>query len=123
MFKCSFQVKLHGELSCSVIKASHVVVLVGSSPDLDFLDENSGEKGTGIGILPGKPISRNNPIDIDLFTHESIHQKGLYAMGPLVGDNFVRFLQVNTISFKQHFLSTNKSLSNLCMYRLPNIIQ
>ena len=68
------QVKLHGETSCRVLKVSHVVVLVGSSPDLDFLDENSGEKVIGLGILPGQPIGRNNPIDIDLFTHESIHQ-------------------------------------------------
>ena len=62
--------KLHGVTSCCVLKVSHVVVLVGSSPDLDFLDENSGKRGTGLGILAGQPISRNNPIDIDLFTHE-----------------------------------------------------
>jgi hypothetical protein len=57
-------VKLHGELSCSVVKVSYVVVLVGSSPDLDFLDETSGEKGLGLGILPKKPIGRNNPVSI-----------------------------------------------------------
>ena len=93
-FLLILKVKLHGELSCCVVKVSHVVVLVGSSPDLDFLDDESGRRGLELGILSGQPISRNNPIDIDLFTHESILQQGLYDMGPLVGDNFVRFLQV-----------------------------
>ena len=38
-------------------------------------------------------VSKNNPVDIDIYTFESVKHSGLYAMGPLVGDNFVRFLQ------------------------------
>lgn len=37
---------------------------------------------------------KTNPIAVDKFTNECLHvpNKGLYAMGPLVGDNFIRFI-------------------------------
>lgn len=37
---------------------------------------------------------KTNPIAVDKFTNECVHvpNKGLYAMGPLVGDNFIRFI-------------------------------
>lgn len=42
-----------------------------------------------------KPIDcKTNPIAVDKFTNEiqRVNVKGLYAMGPLVGDNFIRFI-------------------------------
>lgn len=42
-----------------------------------------------------KPIDcKTNPIAVDKFTNEvqRINVKGLHAMGPLVGDNFIRFI-------------------------------
>ena len=50
--------------------------------------------GTGLGENSTKPIDcKTNPIAVDKYTNELLHTpKGLYAMGPLVGDNFVRFI-------------------------------
>ena len=58
-------------------------------PGLDVgVDPNS------LGVVPNTRVSKNNPVDINIYTFESVKHPGLYAMGPLVGDNFVRFLQV-----------------------------
>ena len=62
------------------------MILIGASADLNFLEES----GTNLGLVPGEPIERNNPVDIDVFTHECINSPGMYAMGPITGDNFVR---------------------------------
>lgn len=48
-----------------------------------------------IGEDTSKPIDcKTNPIAVDHFTNEVLHVpfKGLYALGPLVGDNFIRFI-------------------------------
>uniref|UniRef100_A0A182PTT7 FAD/NAD(P)-binding domain-containing protein n=1 Tax=Anopheles epiroticus TaxID=199890 RepID=A0A182PTT7_9DIPT len=55
----------------------------------------SAASGMGLGEDPTKPIDcKNNPIDVDKYTNAVLRtaQPGLYAMGPLVGDNFVRFI-------------------------------
>ena len=65
---------------------SYILVLIGASPDLSFL----AEAGHQLGRVPGAVIGRNNPIDIDVFSHQSTNIPGLFAMGPLTGDNFVR---------------------------------
>ncbi|RXM93350.1 Oxidative stress-induced growth inhibitor 2 [Acipenser ruthenus] len=52
------------------------------------------DSGRYLGIDPQQPIScRGNPVDVHPFTYESVQEPGLFAMGPLVGDNFVRFLK------------------------------
>ena len=84
-------VTLHGMSNLERVRVSLLVVLIGSSPNLDFLEDT----GHDMGVVSAEAISRNNPIDVDLFTHESVRHSGIYAMGPLIGDNFVRFLQVN----------------------------
>lgn len=51
--------------------------------------------GVGLGKQPDKPIdSRSNPIEVDPYTYEveKAPRRGLYAVGPLAGDNFVRFI-------------------------------
>ena len=79
----------HGGVD-TIVKASYVLVLIGSRPDLSFLPH----EGKHLGVVPGMRIdSKHNPIDIDPVSYQSIHECGLYAMGPLVGDNFVRFLR------------------------------
>lgn len=48
-----------------------------------------------LGEDSSKPIDcKTNPIAVDKFTNEiqRVNVKGLYAMGPLVGDNFIRFI-------------------------------
>lgn len=56
--------------------------------------QRTEEMVIGIGEDPKRPIDgKNNPIAVDKFTNHVVRApKGLYAMGPLVGDNFVRFI-------------------------------
>lgn len=75
--------------ACTTVRISHVIVLVGSLPNMEFMHNDCHS----LGIEPGKPIdSKHNPIDIDLLSYESIQERSLYAMGALVGDTFVRFI-------------------------------
>lgn len=49
----------------------------------------------GLGEDPTKPVDcKTNPIAVHKYTNEvlNVPMKGLYAMGPLVGDNFIRFI-------------------------------
>lgn len=49
----------------------------------------------GLGEEPNKPVDcKTNPIAVDKYSNEvlNVPMKGLYAMGPLVGDNFIRFI-------------------------------
>lgn len=74
----------------TILQVSMVLVLIGAHPNLSFLPE----EGRPLGLNPQEPITcRRNPLDVDPFTHESVQEPGLYAMGPLVGENFVRFLK------------------------------
>lgn len=47
-----------------------------------------------LGEDPTKPVNcKSNPIYVNKFTNEVLRApKGLYCVGPLVGDNFVRFI-------------------------------
>lgn len=55
---------------------------------------NPYASGLGFGVDPKKPVDgRNNPIAIDRTTHEILNApRGMYALGPLTADNFVRFI-------------------------------
>jgi len=80
-------------------QVSYVVICIGSHPDLSFL----GNIQKNIGIHPGMPIDcKRNPVAINTSTHESVRQPGLYALGPLVGENFVRFLQGGALAITNH---------------------
>lgn len=50
--------------------------------------------GYGLGENPEKPIDcKTNPISVNKYTNRINNTpKGLYAMGPLVSDNFIRFI-------------------------------
>ena len=83
----------------TIIQASCALILIGSRPDLSFLPND----GKSLGIVPGLGINcKHNPIDVDPFTFQSMHETGLFAMGPLVGDNFVRFLQGGCLAITSH---------------------
>lgn len=70
------------------LEVACTVIMIGSRPDLSFLP---GE-GRNLGLVPKWPIdNKHNPIDVDQFSYQSSHEHGLFAMGPLIGDNFVRF--------------------------------
>jgi len=62
-----------------------------------------------IGIHTGMPIDcKRNPVDIDISTHESVREPGLFALGPLVGENFVRFLQGGALAITNHIVQKRR---------------
>lgn len=76
----------------TVVQVSKALVLIGAHPNLSFLADN----GRALGVYPEEPVTcRRNPIEVDPFTNEVVAADGpgMYAMGPLVGENFVRFLK------------------------------
>lgn len=76
----------------TVVQVSKALVLIGAHPNLSFLSHN----GRPLSIYPDEPVTcRRNPIEVDPFTNIVIAAEGpgMYAMGPLVGENFVRFLK------------------------------
>lgn len=89
-----------------ILEVSLALVQIGSSPNLSFISSN----GYNLGIVKGMKInSQHNPIDVNPFTHECVSDGGLYAIGPLVGDNFVRFLKGGAFAAASHILSKKSS--------------
>lgn len=84
-----------------VLQVSLALVLIGSQPNLSFLPE----EGRQLGLEPGQPIScRRNPFKVEPYTYECVQEKGLYALGPLVGENFVRFLKGGALGTACHLM-------------------
>ncbi|KAJ8668884.1 hypothetical protein QAD02_000143 [Eretmocerus hayati] len=87
-----------------VYRVSLAAVLIGSKPDLSYLENG----GLGLGKNPEKPIdSRSNQMDIDPLTYEveRAPRPGLHAIGPLAGDNFVRFILGGAFGVLCHILN------------------
>lgn len=87
-------------------RVSIVAVLIGYKPDLSYLEAS----GSGLGRYPDKPIDgKSNPIEVDDFTYEVTNAPAadLYALGPLVGDNFVRYILGGAFGILVHILSTS----------------
>lgn len=88
-------------------KVSYVVILIGARPNLTFLPEN-----ISLGVNPAVPIdSKTNPANINKLTYAVRGYEGLYAMGPLAGDNFVRFIPGGALAivsdlYKRRMLKT-----------------
>ncbi|XP_053324247.1 oxidative stress-induced growth inhibitor 2 [Spea bombifrons] len=73
-----------------VLKISMALILIGSHPNLSFLKE----QGRSLGRHHNQPITcKGNPVQVDQYTYESVKEPNLFALGPLVGDNFIRFLK------------------------------
>lgn len=109
-FQSDMKCLLQGNNSLKAFKISMALVLIGTNPNLFFL------KGQGqyLGQDPTKPIScKQNPIDIDPYTFECTKEPGLFAMGPLVGDNFVRFLKGGALGIASCLLKRLKSKGKL----------
>ncbi|XP_056382388.1 oxidative stress-induced growth inhibitor 1 [Hyla sarda] len=100
--KCTFRDK-NGQHTA--FKVSMVFILIGSNPNLSFLPKN----GTDLALDTEQPVnSKRNPLDIDPFTYECIQEKGLYAVGPLAGDYFVRFVQGGALAVASNLLKSKK---------------
>ncbi|CAG2203668.1 Oxidative stress-induced growth inhibitor 2,Oxidative stress-induced growth inhibitor 1 [Mytilus edulis] len=70
------------------VDISMAVILIGSRPDLSYLPYEA----KNLGVVPRYPIEcKPNPLDVDQYSFQCNHEVGLFAMGPLVGENFVRF--------------------------------
>ncbi|XP_066138036.1 oxidative stress-induced growth inhibitor 1-like isoform X1 [Euwallacea fornicatus] len=70
------------------VQISFAAVLIGSRPNLSFMPPDAK-----LGVFPDKDIdSKSNPVDINPLTHEVNGHEGLFAVGPLAGDNFVRYI-------------------------------
>ncbi|XP_071958445.1 oxidative stress-induced growth inhibitor 1-like [Antedon mediterranea] len=83
------------------VKVSHACVLIGSKPKLDFLPNY----GKSYSLHKNMLVScKNNPLDVDPYTMESNVEPSLYAIGPLVGDNFVRFLQGGALAVASNLI-------------------
>ncbi|KAL3858627.1 hypothetical protein ACJMK2_008898 [Sinanodonta woodiana] len=88
---------------------SYAAILIGSRPDLSYLTQD----GRNLGVVRKRPIeSKHNPIDIDPFSHQCMSELGLYALGPLVGDNFVRFAIGGGLGITNYLWNKKR---NLCM--------
>ncbi|KAL4655732.1 oxidative stress-induced growth inhibitor 2-like [Arapaima gigas] len=98
----------------TVLRISVALVLIGSLPNMSFLSEN----GQPLGLHPQEPIScRHNPICVDPYTYESVRAPGLYAMGPLVGENFVRFLKGGALAIASDLARRQSSRDQGCVGR------
>ncbi|XP_049789375.1 oxidative stress-induced growth inhibitor 1-like [Schistocerca nitens] len=72
------------------VQVCAAAILTGARPDLSFIPEELVAQLTCNSTKPVDP--RRNPIAVDPYTHKVLHApSGLYALGPLVGDTFVRF--------------------------------
>lgn len=87
------------------LQIAAAAVLIGSQPDLSFLPP----KLRNLGIDVNKPVDcKANPLMIEPFSYRCVRAPpGLYALGPLVGDNFVRFLQGGAIAIASHIYKEN----------------
>lgn len=65
------------------------------------------DSGHGIGEDPKKSVDcKNNPIAVNKFSNELLNvPNGIFAMGPLVGDNFVRFIPGGALSISSFFFN------------------
>ncbi|KAF6323559.1 oxidative stress induced growth inhibitor family member 2 [Rhinolophus ferrumequinum] len=96
-----------------IFKLSAAVVLIGSHPNLSFLKE----QGCYLGHNSSQPITcKGNPVEIDAYTYECVKEAHLFALGPLVGDNFVRFLKGGALGVT-HCLAARKKKQHLFVER------
>lgn len=85
------------------LDAFYVAILIGACPDLSFLPHD----GKNLGVIPRFPIdSKHNPIHVDPYSYQCVAETGLFSMGPLVGDNFVRFGLGGSLGITNHLLLT-----------------
>lgn len=97
-----------------IFKLSAAVVLIGSHPNLSFLKE----QGCYLGRHSSRPITcKGNPVEVDAYTYECVKEANLFALGPLVGDNFVRFLKGGALAVTRCLATRQKKKQHLFVER------
>jgi len=94
-----------------IIKCGGVLVCAGARPILNFLQN----EGRYLGVSDADVVidSSANPVQIDVFSYECIKEPNLFAMGPLVGDNFVRYLRGGALGITNSIWSRKNQASAL----------
>lgn len=70
------------------LRVSFAAVLIGARPDLNFMPRT-----ISLGAKKDAPVDcKTNPVNIDKLTHKVRGTDNLFVIGPLAGDNFVRFI-------------------------------
>lgn len=84
------------------INVCGVIVMVGYEADLNFLPEDIKKL---LPLDPKKPVhNKRNTLDVDMYSFRSDAFPTLYALGPLTGDNFVRFVFGSALGTAQSIL-------------------
>ena len=83
------------------VKVTQAIVMVGYTADLDFLPED-----VRVHLLSDNMhlVHSKNPLDVDLYSFRNDVFPNLYAIGPLTGDNFVRFVFGSGLGCAQNIL-------------------
>lgn len=93
-----FEIK-HPMIINSLLEDSHLSA-TGQCEKKGKVDDT----GVGFGEDPEKPIDvKNNPLAVNKFSNELLQVPGIFALGPLVGDNFVRFIAGGALSITSSF--------------------
>ena len=88
-------------------KISSCYVLIGSEAELKFLPQRLTST---LGVRADAPIHpKLNPVDIHPYSFQSESVPSLYAVGPLVGDNFVRFVLGGALGIAHHIVNNSRS--------------
>lgn len=85
---------------------SFAVILIGSRPDLSFVPNNAQ-----LAVQKHLPIDcKTNTLNIDQLSYRVHKTEDLFAIGPLAGDNFVRFIPGGALAVVSE------------LYRLNNVL-
>ncbi|CAH2211510.1 jg24355, partial [Pararge aegeria aegeria] len=89
---------------CTNTKTTIIPYVCGKKIECDCQPTNPYSAGIGFGVDPTKPVDgRANPIAIDKGTHEILNApKGMYALGPVTADNFIRFIPGGAVAIAAH---------------------
>ncbi|KAJ0171274.1 hypothetical protein K1T71_012824 [Dendrolimus kikuchii] len=92
------------ESKCVNIDCNRLDVISCDETKIDCECSDPYTNGIGYGLDANKPVdSKSNPVAIDKSTHEMLNApKGLYALGPLTADNFVRFIPGGALALVSH---------------------
>ncbi|KAL7016476.1 hypothetical protein ACKWTF_010035 [Chironomus riparius] len=70
------------------------------------------DSGHGIGEDPKKSVDcKNNPIAVNKFSNELLNVPGIFAMGPLVKDNFIRFIPGGSLTIASFIFNERATLA------------